>query len=45
MIFQEVVLLGDAAIVQKENLADLREEAEELTALLVASVRTAKKRK
>ncbi len=38
-------LLGDAAIVQKENLADLREEAEELTAILVTSVRTAKKRK
>ncbi len=36
-------LLGEAEIVQEARLVSLREETEELTAMLVASVRTAKK--
>jgi four helix bundle protein len=38
-------LLGEAEIVQEARLAHLRDEIEELTAMLVASVRTAKKLK
>lgn len=38
-------LLIDSEIVPAERLADLRREADELTAIFVASVKTAKKRK
>ena len=38
-------LLGEAGIVPEARLSNLRDEAEELTAMLVASVRTAKKHK
>lgn len=36
-------LLGEAGILPKEGLRELRQEVEELTAILVASVKTAKK--
>ncbi len=38
-------LLIDSEIVPAERLADLRREVDELTAIFVASVKTAKKRK
>ncbi len=38
-------LLGAAEIIQEARLADLRGEVEELTAILVSSVRTAKKQR
>jgi len=38
-------LLGDAGIVKETRLANIRQEVIELTAILVASVRTAKKRR
>lgn len=38
-------LLIDAGIVTEAKLADLRQEAEELTAMLVASAKTAKRHK
>jgi four helix bundle protein len=38
-------LLADSRIISKESLTDLHKETEELTAMLVSSVKTAKKRK
>ena len=38
-------LLADASIVPRERLADLLQEADELTAILVASVKTLKRRR
>ena len=38
-------LLTDSGIVPKNRLADLRREADELTAILVSSVKTAKNKK
>jgi len=38
-------LLGEAGILREERLGELRQEVEELTAILVASVRTAKRLK
>ena len=38
-------LLTDSGIVKEERLTDIRQEANELAAILVASVKTAKRRK
>jgi four helix bundle protein len=38
-------LLSDAGVIPASRLAELRKEADELIAILVASVRTAKQRR